>query len=354
MRQLVRIGAVVGVGGLIAALFAQSDPAEKTARSILETKCAACHGPARMSDLDVRDRATILKGGKRGPAIVPGKADESLLYQAVRRQGELKMPPGKAALTAAEVDAIRDWINTGAKWSTGASRNEIGRSWWSFKKPVRPPTPPVKDAVARAQSDRRVHSCETGSQGAASRARSRPPDPGAARLLRSPRTSAHTGTGGRIRQRPVARCVRKVSRSPARFSALRRAVGPPLAGPRALRRYVRVRDGPLLHHRLAVSRLRDRVVQPRQAIHDLRAGADRRRRVVAHQHGVGRLEQTAEGEGGERPPADRHQPVYDRILPHRVHVLWRPVSRRMVGGCGGHGGSRVPGTDGGMRPLPRS
>jgi mono/diheme cytochrome c family protein len=145
MRQLLRIGPVVGMGGLIAALFAQSDPAEKTARSILETKCAACHGPARMSDLDVRDRATILKGGKRGPAIVPGKADESLLYQAVRRQGELQMPPGKTALTAAEVNAIRDWINSGAKWSTGGAETKSA-SWWAFKKPVRPPAPPVKDA----------------------------------------------------------------------------------------------------------------------------------------------------------------------------------------------------------------
>jgi mono/diheme cytochrome c family protein len=144
MRQFRRIGPLVGVSGLIAALFAQSDPAEKSARAILETKCAVCHGPARMSDLDVRDRATILQGGKRGPAIVPGKADESLLYQAVRRQGELQMPPGKGALTAAEVDAIRDWINNGAKWSSGLEANTA--SWWSLKKPVRPAVPVVKDA----------------------------------------------------------------------------------------------------------------------------------------------------------------------------------------------------------------
>ena len=52
-----------------------------------------------MSDLDLRERDTILKGGKRGPAIVPGKAEESLLYKAVRREGELQMPPGKTALT---------------------------------------------------------------------------------------------------------------------------------------------------------------------------------------------------------------------------------------------------------------
>ena len=85
------------------AVFAQSDPVEKSARTLLEAKCYTCHGAARMSGLDLRDRATILTGGKRGPAVIPGKADESLLYRAVRREGNLQMPPGKGALTAAEV-----------------------------------------------------------------------------------------------------------------------------------------------------------------------------------------------------------------------------------------------------------
>ena len=125
----------------------QTDPLEKSARAILETKCAACHGPARMSDLDLRESTTALKGGKRGPAIVPGKADESLLYKAVRREGDLQMPPGKSALTAAEVDAIRDWINAGAV-GTSTTPEEAGASWWSFKKPVRPAVPAVKDAAA--------------------------------------------------------------------------------------------------------------------------------------------------------------------------------------------------------------
>jgi hypothetical protein len=98
-----------------------------------------------MSDLDVRERAALLKGGKRGPAIVPGKAEESLLYKAVRRDGELQMPPGKTALTAAEVGAIRDWINKGATW-TGESK-AVAPSWWSFKKPVRPAVPTVSDAA---------------------------------------------------------------------------------------------------------------------------------------------------------------------------------------------------------------
>src|SRR5262249_55185255 len=105
MRRLSRIGPVGGLAGVLAVSFAQSDPAEKSARSILDTKCAGCHGPAQMSGLDVRDRTTILKGGKRGPAIVPGNAEQSLLFKAIRRDGDLQMPPGKSALTAAEVAA---------------------------------------------------------------------------------------------------------------------------------------------------------------------------------------------------------------------------------------------------------
>jgi len=79
---------------LLAALFAQSDLIEKTARNILEAKCTTCHGRARMSAFDVRDRSTMLPGWKRGAAIVPDKAAESLLYKAVRREGELQMPLG--------------------------------------------------------------------------------------------------------------------------------------------------------------------------------------------------------------------------------------------------------------------
>src|SRR5258705_6687195 len=141
MRLLLRIAPVL----FLAVSFAQTDPTEKTARTVLENKCAACHGAARISDLDLRDRDTILKGGKRGPAIVPGKADESLLYKAVRREGELQMPPGKTALTTAEVNAIRDWINGGAKWAS-TPKNAPAATWWSFKKPVRPAVPTVKDA----------------------------------------------------------------------------------------------------------------------------------------------------------------------------------------------------------------
>ena len=125
-----RLATTLGLAGLAAIAVAQQDSAEKSARAVLDTKCAACHGPAQMSGLDVRDRALLLKGGKRGPAIVPGKADDSLLYKAVRRDGELQMPPGKTALTAAEVgrDSRLDQRGREVHGTAKAARHRGGRS----------------------------------------------------------------------------------------------------------------------------------------------------------------------------------------------------------------------------------
>src|SRR4051794_32988540 len=123
---------------------AQSAPVEESARKILSARCASCHGEAKMSDLDVRQLDTLLKGGKHGPAIIPKNAAESLLYKAVKREGELQMPPGKTPLRPAEVETLRAWIDAGAKWDSNVKAIQQS-SWWSFRKPQRPPVPAVKD-----------------------------------------------------------------------------------------------------------------------------------------------------------------------------------------------------------------
>ncbi|HUS05693.1 MAG TPA: c-type cytochrome domain-containing protein, partial [Bryobacteraceae bacterium] len=107
-------------GVLLSQTPAQSRAVDDAARSILEAKCVVCHGQTRMSDLDLRDIKSTLAGGKRGPAIIPGRASESLLYKAVKREGDLQMPPGKTPLTAAEVETLRAWIDAGARWDSGA------------------------------------------------------------------------------------------------------------------------------------------------------------------------------------------------------------------------------------------
>ncbi len=135
--------ALLGAGSLALA-FAQSDSIGNQARALIEAKCLACHGETRMSGLDLRASQTILRGGKRGPAVAPGNAEGSLLYKAVRREGELQMPPGNTPLTPGEIGLLRDWINAGARWDTASPAKTT--SWWSFQKPVRQPIPAVKDA----------------------------------------------------------------------------------------------------------------------------------------------------------------------------------------------------------------
>src|SRR5258708_30361174 len=53
---------------------------------ILEKKCVTCHGPTQqLSLLDLSSRAAALKGGQKGPAIIPGDAEGSLFYPPIPR-----------------------------------------------------------------------------------------------------------------------------------------------------------------------------------------------------------------------------------------------------------------------------
>ena len=99
-----------------------------------------------MSGLDLRARESMLKGGGKGPALVPGNAEESLLFLAASHRGELKMPPGKPALSAHDLDALRVWIDEGAPWdSTVSAAAPTEPSWWSLRRPRLPPVPKVKN-----------------------------------------------------------------------------------------------------------------------------------------------------------------------------------------------------------------
>src|SRR5215468_8507262 len=137
-----------GVAAVLALAFASpaADSPEDTARKILAQNCVACHGQARMSGLDLRDISSILKGGTRGPAVVPGHSGESLLYRVITGAGDLKMPPGKEALPADAVRAIAAWIDSGAKWHDSPS-GVPEPAWWAFRKPQRPAVPHVKNSA---------------------------------------------------------------------------------------------------------------------------------------------------------------------------------------------------------------
>src|SRR6267142_588002 len=94
---------------------------EKKVRPLLVARCVSCHGASQQfSSLRLDSREALLRGGNRGPAIVPGDAQLSLLAKAIRHEG-LKMPVG-GKLEADEIAAFEKWINLGAPWPDDAGK----------------------------------------------------------------------------------------------------------------------------------------------------------------------------------------------------------------------------------------
>lgn len=87
---------------------------------VLEANCVACHNIAiDEGDLSLEDVPAMLKGGGRGPAIVPAKPDESLLLAVASHRRDPLMPPPEndveaKPLTPRELGLIRQWILEGA------------------------------------------------------------------------------------------------------------------------------------------------------------------------------------------------------------------------------------------------
>ena len=74
---------------------------EKKVRPLLVSHCMECHsGDEPEGQLNMESLAAMLLGGLRGPALVPGKPNQSLLVTAIRHNEELKMPPKRKPQTA--------------------------------------------------------------------------------------------------------------------------------------------------------------------------------------------------------------------------------------------------------------
>ena len=110
--------------------------------AILGAKCLPCHGRRRQeAGLDLRTREGVLKGGKSGPAVVPGKPEESLLVRRILAQ---EMPPPNLqeqfsvrGLTSVELEKVQAGlpgepcpIRKSLRKPTSA-----GSHWWAPKTP---------------------------------------------------------------------------------------------------------------------------------------------------------------------------------------------------------------------------
>src|SRR5262245_26025570 len=77
---------------------------EAKVRPLLATRCYDCHADSAKGGLRVDSLEAMLKGGRRGPAIVIGMPEESLLIKAVAYTHEtLRMPKGAPKLSDQEI-----------------------------------------------------------------------------------------------------------------------------------------------------------------------------------------------------------------------------------------------------------
>jgi len=130
---------------------------EKKIRPLLAENCYNCHSANTNSQggLRIDDRNGLLVGGDRGPAIVAGDPENSLLIHAVRQDDELKMPP-KKQLSVEQIADLTKWIKDGAVWpgqhvhivtnEPNPEYDELRKSHWSWQPVQEPQIPTVDDA----------------------------------------------------------------------------------------------------------------------------------------------------------------------------------------------------------------
>jgi hypothetical protein len=133
---------------------------EKKIRPVLIDQCYACHGsesPTLQGGLLLDSREGMLKGGKSGPVLIPGKPDESLLIKAIRHtEKDLQMPPG-IKLQAEIIADFELWVKMGAPdprkqaaaANTPAEKPAYNfaeeRKFWAYQSPRNPPLPKIKN-----------------------------------------------------------------------------------------------------------------------------------------------------------------------------------------------------------------
>jgi mono/diheme cytochrome c family protein len=163
-REIIRRWIEQGARGRVAGQEARPAWTQHDVIPILLRRCTVCHGARqREGGLDLRTKAALLRGGKSGPAIVPGKPEASLLLKKIRA-GE--MPPLRRLVEVsikpiepAETELLAQWIAQGAPEAPAQSEDDSpeslitdrDRSFWAFQAP-RPVSVPVVRHAAQVRN----------------------------------------------------------------------------------------------------------------------------------------------------------------------------------------------------------
>jgi hypothetical protein len=139
---------------------------EKQVRPILFARCYECHSGQSVKlqgGLRLDSLAAATKGGDTGPAVVPGKPQESLLVDAIN-YGELYQMPPKTRLPAEEVAVLTKWVEMGSPWSkeppaTAAAiatdafdLDKRKAEHWCWQPITNPPVPKIRNPESRIQN----------------------------------------------------------------------------------------------------------------------------------------------------------------------------------------------------------
>jgi hypothetical protein len=108
---------------------------------ILQTSCTPCHfGEKPKAEPRLDSKPQTLK------LVIPGNSrDSRLLHRVLGLNGEERMPLGRAALSATQIELLKLWIDEGANWPDNATATAGVKPHWAYIAPVRPAVPPVRN-----------------------------------------------------------------------------------------------------------------------------------------------------------------------------------------------------------------
>ncbi len=149
---------------------------ESKIRPLLHQRCVECHSDSNPeSGLSLESKDGLLRGGKLGAAVSPGKPKESLLISAVNHDEFLKMPP-KDKLATSDLLLLSKWVAMGAPWpETPAAKKPIAKpplpgaepeqvqfspeqkEFWAYQPLRRPALPTTSNATSGSPIDRFIH-----------------------------------------------------------------------------------------------------------------------------------------------------------------------------------------------------
>ena len=150
-RQWMRLVAASWAVGSLFPLAAQQAPLnyDRDVRPILSENCFYCHGQdpkKRMAGLRLDSAEGAMADRHGHAAVVPGKPEESLMYQRITaEQVARRMPPAYSnrKLTAEQIATLTRWIEEGGHYN----------KHWAFVPPQRPPVPETGDPWVKQPID---------------------------------------------------------------------------------------------------------------------------------------------------------------------------------------------------------